>query len=123
MTKNKNWKTVFENAFEGLIYAFKTQKNFKIHLTLSFLVVFLALWLEISKTEFLFLTLAIFLGFVIEMVNTAFEKTVDLITEKYHSKAKIAKDVSAGMMLIASVGLAFLGILILMPPLWRKLGF
>ena len=85
-------------------------------------MVFLAIWLEISKTEFLFLTLAIIFGLTVEMVNTAFEKTIDLVTEKYHPKAKIAKDVSAGMMLMASIGLAFLGILILMPPLWQKLG-
>ncbi|PJE68908.1 diacylglycerol kinase [Candidatus Shapirobacteria bacterium CG10_big_fil_rev_8_21_14_0_10_38_14] len=123
MTKSKNWWVVFKNAFQGVIYAFQTQRNFKIHLFLSFLVVFLAIWLDISKTEFLFLTLAIIFGLTVEMANTAFEKTVDLVIEKYHPQAKIAKDVSAGMMLIASFGLALMGLLILLPPLWQKLGF
>jgi len=55
------------------------------------------------------------------MGNTAFEATVDLITRDYHPQAKIAKDVSAGMMLVASFGLALLGALILGPSLWQKL--
>lgn len=117
----KDWLTTFKNAFNGCFYAFKTQKNFKIHLGLSLFVLILAVWLKISLTKFLFLVLAITFGLTAEMVNTAFEKTVDLITEEYHPKAKIAKDVSAGMMLVVSIGLAILGALILLPPLWQKL--
>lgn len=120
MTK-KDWLTTFKNAFNGCFYAFRTQKNFKVHLVLSLLVLILAVWLEVSLTKFLFLILAITFGLTIEMANTAFEKTVDLITEKYHPKAKIAKDVSAGMMLVVSIGLAVLGALILLPLLWQKL--
>lgn len=119
----KNWFVTFKNALEGCLYAFRTQKNFKVHFLLSFLLVALAFWLEISLGRLLFLIFAITFGLTIEMANTAFEKTVDLITEKYHPKARIAKDVSAGMMLLASVGLAILGVLILLPLLWRKLGF
>lgn len=119
----KNWFVTFKNALEGCLYAFRTQKNFKVHFFLSFLVITFAFWLGIPFEKFLFLIFAIIFGLTIEMANTAFEKTVDLITEKYHPKARIAKDVSAGMMLLASVGLAILGVLILLPPLWRKLGF
>jgi len=117
----KSWLITFKNAFEGIFYAFRTQRNFKVHLVLSFLVIVLAIWLQVSLEKLLFLILAIFFGLTIEMTNTAFEKTVDLITEKYHPQAKTAKDVSAGMMLIASLGLAILGLLILLPPLWQKL--
>lgn len=121
--KNRGWRVVFENAFSGCRYAFRTQKNFKVHLILSFAVLILAIWLEVTLIKFLFLILVITFGLTVEMANTAFEKTVDLVTEEYHPKAKIAKDISAGMMLITSIGLAILGILILMPPLWQKLGF
>lgn len=117
----KDWLTTFKNAQEGFFYALRTQKNFKVHLGLSLFVLILAVWLKISLTKFLFLVLAITFGFTAEMANTAFEKTVDLITEEYHPKAKIAKDVSAGMMLIASIGLAILGALILLPSFWQKL--
>jgi len=118
---HKSWKRAFKNAFEGCFNAFTTQRNFIIHLTISLLVIILAWWLKVSFERFLLLVLAIVFGLTIEMVNTAFEKTVDLITEKYHPKAKIVKDLAAGMMLLASLGLAIIGFLILLPPLWQKL--
>ncbi len=118
--KSQSWKETFINAANGCYYAFSTQKNFKIHLSVSFLVILLAIWLKISFEEFLLLILAIYLGLTIEMANTAFEKTVDLITEEYRLNAKIAKDVAAGMMLLVSVGLAIIGILIFLPLIWQK---
>lgn len=118
---NKSWLVTFKNAWEGCVYALKTQRNFKIHFFLSFLVLILAFWLEISFERRIILVLAIFLGLAVEMGNTAFEKTVDLVTEEWNPKAKIAKDVSAGMMLTISLGLAIVGLLILWPPLWLKL--
>ena len=56
-----------------------------------------------------------------ELGNTAIEKTVDLVTEKWNHKAKIAKDLSAGMMLLASLGSLLVGALILLPPLIEKI--
>lgn len=119
----KDWLTVFKNALAGIFYAVKTQKNFKVYLALSLMVVFLGLWLGISRTEFLFLVLAIIFGLTIEMTNTAFEKTVDLVTEEYSEKARLAKDLAAGMMLVVCIGLAILGALILLPPLFKKFCF
>ena len=84
-------------------------------------MLFLAWWLSIPFTHFLILSAGIIFGLTVEMGNTVVEKTVDLITQEYHPDAKIAKDVSAGMMLVASVGLVVLGILILLPPLREKL--
>lgn len=121
MTKDTSWQATFKNAFAGLHYALRTQRNFKIHLLFAILVIGLAVWLKIDNGRFLFLVLAIFLGLVVEMANTAFEATVDLITRDYHPQAKIAKDLAAGMMLVASFGLALLGALILGPSLWQKL--
>jgi len=118
---NHNWYQTFKNASKGCFWAFESQKNFKIHFLLAFLAIILGLYLEISFERFLILILAIVLGLTIEMANTAFEKTVDLITEQYHLKAKVVKDISAGMMLVLSFGLALLGFLILFPPLWQKL--
>ena len=115
MIKDKSWTKTFKNAFEGCAYAFRTQRNFKIHLILSLLVLFFSWFFKITRGEFLFLLAAIIFGLVIEMANTAFEKTVDLVTEEYDPKAKIAKDVSAGMMLVASIGLSILAILIFAP--------
>ena len=119
--KNQNIVKAFGNAFRGCCFAFLTQRNFLLHSIVSFLVIVLSIWLQISLEKFLFLFFAIILGLGIEMSNTAFEKTVDLVTEEYNPKAKIAKDVSAGMVLIVSIGLAIVGLLILIPPLLQKL--
>ncbi len=112
MKKNNSWKQTFKNAFEGCFYAFKTQRNFKVHLSLSLLVLFLAWVFKISRLELLFLVFAIILGLTVEMANTALEKTLDTVSEEYNPKIKIAKDVSAGMMLIVSIGLAILALMI-----------
>jgi len=120
---NQNWWQSFKNAINGLIFAFKTQRNFKVHLVLSFLVLFFSLWLSISLEKFLFLLLAIFLGLTVEMANTAFEKTLDAVNGNYDPKIKIAKDVAAGMMLLMAMGLTLIGLLILLPPFLTKIGF
>ena len=121
--KNQNWWQSFKNAIDGLVFAFKTQRNFKVHLVISFLVLIFSLWLSINLENFLFLLLAIFLGLTVEMANTAFEKTLDAVNGSYDPKIKIAKDVAAGMMLLMAVGLALIGLLILLPPFLAKIGF
>jgi diacylglycerol kinase len=118
--KNGSWKETFKNALSGCWYAFTTQKNFIVHFLLSFLVILLALWLDVSYERFLFLLLAVFLGLSVEMINTIVEKIVDLVTQEYHPLAKVIKDLSAGVMLIVSLGLAVIGFLVLFPPLWQK---
>lgn len=119
--KAKNWKMVFGNALNGLLFAFKTQRNFIIHFIIAFLVIALAIWLKITFGRFIILLLLIVFCLVVEMANTVVEKTVDLITDKWNPKAKIAKDLAAGMMLLASLGAIAVGLLILFPPLWQKL--
>ena len=119
--KAKNWKMVLGNALNGLLFAFKTQRNFIIHFIISFLVITLAIWLDITFGRFIILLLLIVFCLVVEMANTVVEKTVDLITDKWNPKAKIAKDLAAGMMLLASLGAIAVGLLILFPPLWQKL--
>ena len=119
-SKVHNWANTFKHALTGCLWAFKTQKNFKVHLLLSTLALFLGFWLEISFERMLLIILAISWGLTIEMANTAIEQVVNWITQEYHPKAKIIKDVSAGMMLLLSFGLALLGALILLPPLWQK---
>ena len=119
--KCKSWKMVFRNAFNGLVFAFRTQRNFIAHFIISLLVITMAIWLKISFGRFLILLLLIIFCLVVEMANTVVEKTVDLITDKWNPKAKIAKDLAAGMMLLASLGAIAVGLLILFPPLWQKL--
>jgi len=120
--KNQNWWQSFKNAINGLVFAFKTQRNFKVHLVISLLVLIFSFWLSIEVEKLLFLLLAIFLGLTVEMANTTFEKTLDAINGNYDPKIKIAKDVAAGMMLLMAVGLALIGLIIFFPPFLTKIG-
>lgn len=105
----------FQNAFLGVIWSFSTQPNFRVHLILSIIVVLLALFFQIEKSEFLVLVFAIVLGFTSEMLNTAIEAMTDLITSEWKKDAKIAKDVAAGMMLLTAFGTAGIALIIFFP--------
>lgn len=105
----------FKNAFSGFKYAFTSQPNFKIHFILSLLAILAGFYLEISFLEMTILILTIIFGLGCEMINTSFESMTDLITKEWHQEAKIAKDVSAGMMLLASFG-AFLAAFLILGP-------
>ncbi|OGG26765.1 hypothetical protein A2960_01165 [Candidatus Gottesmanbacteria bacterium RIFCSPLOWO2_01_FULL_39_12b] len=111
----------FKNALSGLKWAFTTQPNFRVHFSLAFLAVLLAFILSVSYLEMtiLILTIAFCLG--IEMVNTSIEAMTDLITTKWASQAKIAKDVAAGMMLLTAFGSVIVAMFIFLPKIWRLL--
>lgn len=113
--KPKTWFQSANLAIEGIIYAVKTQRHMRYHFYAALAALILSLVLDISRTEFLLLCMAIILVLVSEMLNTAIETVVDLISEEFHPLAKIAKDIAAGVVLIASVGALTLGYLILYP--------
>ncbi len=105
----------FKNAFAGLFWAIRTQPNFRVHLFFSVCAIVLGLVLGISSIEMTIIILTIVLGLTAEMVNTSIESMTDLITTEWHTQAKIAKDVSAGMMLVAAIGAFVVGALVLIP--------
>lgn len=105
----------FKNAFRGLYWAFTTQPNFKVHITLSFIALFLCFWLDVSYLEWVIIIFTIVLGISSEMINTSLESMTDLITTKWHKEAKIAKDVAAGMMILTSFGALLVAGLIFIP--------
>jgi diacylglycerol kinase (ATP) len=103
----------FDHAYRGLIYAVRTQRNMRLHVIISVLVLVASLLVGVSKLELAILVLVILLVFITEMFNTAMEFAVDLVTKEYHPLAKLAKDVSAGAVLVSSVGAVLVGYLIL----------
>ena len=115
--KPKNWFQSVNVAIEGIIYSVKTQKHMRYHLFAALFALILSLVLNITRNEFILLCMAIILVLVTEMLNTAIETTVDMISEDFHPLAKIAKDIAAGVVLIASIGAVILGYLILYPAL------
>ncbi len=90
----------------------RTQPNMRIHILATLVVLAGAILLGVSRVELAILLLTIALVLVAEMINTAIESTVDLITQEYHEKAKVAKHVAAGVVLLAAVGAVFVGYLI-----------
>ena len=100
---NSNFIEACHNAINGIIYATTTQGNIKKQLVIAVAVMILSLFFELSRAEFLCLTFSIVLIIVAEMMNTAIETVVDLYTDMYHPKAKIAKDVGAGAVVITAL--------------------
>lgn len=102
-TKNKTFFTALRHAIDGIIKAFKTERNLRYDYLIGLVVLICSLFFDFTKTEFACLCLTI--GFVIfaEMINSTVEYIVDLITDKYDDRAKAAKDIAAGGVLIASV--------------------
>ena len=101
------------NAWEGLKYAVKTQKNMRIHLSAAFIVLLMSWLLSISARELIYIIFAISFVLFAEMINTAVEKTVDLFMSTYHPLAKTAKNVAAGAVLIATINAVVVGLIIL----------
>ena len=112
----------FIYAGQGLSYLFRTQRNAQVHLLTGALVLAMAGWLHIrSRAEWAILILTIASVLILEGINTSLEAAIDLFSTARHPLAKVAKDLAAGMVLIAAVAAVIVGLLILGPPLWVKL--
>lgn len=110
----------FRYAFTGWWYVIRTQRNAWIHALASILVIVVGLWLQLSALEWAVIVVAIAFVWTAEFFNTALESVVDLITEEERPLAKAAKDVSAAAVLIAAIMSVVIGLLVLGPPLWKK---
>lgn len=108
-------KASFEHAFDGIRWAFTHHPNFRIHSVLTIGVLAASWYFSITRLELVILLFAITLGFVAEMINTSIESMTDLITSEWREHAKIAKDVSAGMMLVVAIGDSVIAGIIFVP--------
>lgn len=105
----------FKHALDGVIYTFKTQPNFQVHIIFAILAVLAGLYFHITSAEWSVIIFIIGLVLITEMINTSIESVVDLHTEKFHELAKTAKDVSAGMVLVTAIIAVLTGLLIFLP--------
>jgi diacylglycerol kinase len=121
--RSRNIVESFRFAFSGLWYALRTQRNTRIHLMIAAAVVALGVWLDLSFIQWAVLALTIGFVLVSEMLNTVAETLVDLVSPGYHPLARIIKDVTAGAVLLAATVSVIVGLLVLGPPLCRKLGW
>ncbi len=102
----------FNYAFEGIIHVLRTQRNLRIHFLIAIAVLIAAFASGVSRFELMALLLAIAFVLIAEMVNTAVEHTIDVATTSFDPMAKLAKDIAAGAVLIASATAVAIGYLV-----------
>lgn len=100
-------------AIEGILYTARTQKHMRNHFLAALVLLIATLFLRVSALEFILLALSVSFVLFAELMNTAVEVVVDLVSPGYHPLAKIAKDTAAGAVLVAAIGTAVMGYLIL----------
>lgn len=115
--KNKLYKS-FGYAFEGIGNTILHERNMQIHCTVTVLVVIFGFILKISLLEWFVCLLLFALVLSLELVNTALEAVVDLVTTEKKPLAKKAKDAAAGAVLMSAIIAAILGGIIFFPKLW-----
>lgn len=114
------WRS-FGHALNGVGRTWLHERNFRIHVTVAIAVAALAIALRVSLAEGAILVLAMGLVFASELLNTAIEALVDLVSPEYHEAARTSKDAAAGAVFLSALTAAIAGLLILGPPLWRSI--
>jgi diacylglycerol kinase (ATP) len=117
--KNRSILWSFNYAIEGIVYTLRTQRNMRIHVAAAIITLISALALGVDRMALAAIVFAISLVFIAELINTAIEAAVDVATDRYDPLAKVAKDVSAGAVLIAALNALAVAYLVLFAPLKR----
>lgn len=110
------------HALDGIEYAVNHERNVKIEILFAILTSILGFILKISLLEWVVIVLVIAMVLALELVNTAIERTVDLVTKDYHDLAKASKDVAAGAVLVMSMFSVIIGLIIFLPKIISVLG-
>ncbi len=105
----------FKNAFQGLRLAFKSERNFKIQITLFVLVLAAGFYFEIQRSEWLAVLLISAMVLSLELINSTVEKLCDLYSTQLNPKIKWIKDVSAAAVLISTLASVAVGLIIFLP--------
>jgi len=112
----------FKYAGQGVGYAFRTQRNFRIHLMIGAIALSLSVYFQLSAVACSIISLTIALVLVLELLNTALEAVVDLtVGREFHQLAKIAKDCAAGAVLIAAIAALIIAAVLLLPQILIEL--
>lgn len=113
--KNKKLINSFKCAIQGIKQAVKTERNVKIHITIMILVIIAGIVLKINTQEWIICIILFGLVISLELVNSAIEATVDIAMPEINEKAKVAKDVAAGAVLVSAIASAIIGLIIFIP--------
>ena len=118
MSKRKKLINSFKYAFSGIASAFKTERNMKIHVLAVVLVTLAGFLFKISKMEWIICIILFGMVISLELVNTAIETTVDIAMPERNEKAKLAKDISAGAVLVCAFVSVIVGLMIFVPKIY-----
>jgi len=113
----KKWIESANNAIEGILHASKTQRHLRYHFYAAAVALLTGYILGITRVEFLLMSLAVMAVLMAEMLNTAIEAVVDLLSPEHSERAGQAKDIAAGGVLITAFGAAVIGYIVLFPHL------
>ncbi len=105
----------FSFAFTGILTALRMERNMRIHLISSAIVLVFSIYFSITKIEWALILFAIGGMLALELINSAIERVVDLVTSDYHPLAKQAKDMAAGAVLIYAALSVVIGTIIFLP--------
>lgn len=105
----------FKYAGRGVIYIFKTERNFRFHVGVGLVIVVLMIYFHVSQSQAVFLTYAIGSVLILEIINTVLERVTDILKPRVHPYAAVMKDLMAAAVLIAAIGAVISGVLILGP--------
>lgn len=111
----------FHYAWQGIVYSVRNNQNVRILIGVAILVILASYFFGISGFEMGILAVMVLLVISAEMINTSIEEMTNLIKKEHSQEAKIAKDVSAGMVLIVSAGSFIVGLIIFIPHVLRSL--
>lgn len=117
-SKNKKIINSFKYAFQGILASLKTERNMKIHMIIMVLVIIAGMIFKISKIEWMICILLFVVVIAGELLNTSIETIVDMIMPEKNEKAKIAKDVAAGAVLVIAIGAVIIGFIIFIPKIY-----
>ncbi|OGH59531.1 MAG: hypothetical protein A2725_01435 [Candidatus Magasanikbacteria bacterium RIFCSPHIGHO2_01_FULL_33_34] len=104
-----------KDAYSGIKHVYIHEQNFRIQIFVSFIIVIIMLLLHLTRGEMVVVLLLILLVLVLELLNTAIEKFLDIVKPRMHLHVAVVKDIMASMVLLASIFALFIGIIIFLP--------
>ena len=102
-------------ALNGLKEAFIRERNFRIHLFIASIVIITGFFFRLSVIEWIFIIIMIQAVLITELINSLIERVIDYIKPELHPKAKIIKDISAAVVLVAAITSIIVGLIIFIP--------
>lgn len=115
----KRARKSFTYAFRGLKTVWKEEQNFRFQVAVAVLVLSAAYLLQVKKTDFIILFLLVGLVLILELINSSFERLIDILKPRIHEYSKEIKNISSAVVLVSAILSAIAGIIIFFPYIFK----